>query len=812
MAYIVPYQEGMCLGRTFHVLNNRSGKDIFSEESTSNPKSIYSIRTSITCKVIQSSEDVNKFFNISGGVSLWIKAGFMNVEGMGEYLTDDKSDEKCVEILAKTHVQTVTETMTSSQPIQTWRLNNSGTHYVRSITYGGELLARISITGSDSENQKEIREKVKANINFVDIASPQAKQSFKKMEEEVKNSSEINICYYCTGFSESLPRDIDGMFKALEDFPVKMKQINNGKKVPLRCELVPLTQLETGLNNNPLQKVSSHRLKELEDQYDDIRIARTILEKFRARDDVSLADEHSKKAKKLEMRIDDMHERLLKQTLKKLPPGDSLNIVLFGKSGHGKSATGNIIFGEYRFEELNSMSSVTRECKLECGEVGGRKINLVDTPGTMDTKNVKRSLDEIGTAIAFCPEGYHAFLLILRYDVRMTKEEWRAIKLLKQIFGRCVLDYTIIVFTHGDFFFNGKKRKEKTILEYIQNQEDNEFKKLVKDCGERCCIINNSEKDFVILREQVIEIITLIDKAIYHNDGKMYTNDLFHFAQAKLQKEREDLKTRKDRIKNAQKKELDALEREKEGKPKEEVEECAQRISEKRKQLILGVLRDKSQLEHNVGQKVAQKIIDSGRQCFPPDALIRLQDGTLIQLADLRVGDKILSFVSHGIVEYSEVYFFAHLNPNKSSQYITISTSDHKLKLTPDHHLYTVDIGGSINTFPARKIKVGDRILVLDEDTPSLKEEVVTNLSASIEVGIYAPITMSGTIIVDNVLASCYVDIVPPKFSHPMLWPLRQLYRMAPSLSARINTLGKGGYPAWIKFIMNKFLGSRKQL
>ncbi|GIY41249.1 sonic hedgehog protein [Caerostris darwini] len=184
--------------------------------------------------------------------------------------------------------------------------------------------------------------------------------------------------------------------------------------------------------------------------------------------------------------------------------------------------------------------------------------------------------------------------------------------------------------------------------------------------------------------------------------------------------------------------------------------------------------------------------------CFSGNTTVYTPKGQK-RMSELRAGEMVLSVSPNGRLEFSEVITFLDRDPGSDRTYLKIHTeSGRTITLTPTHLIFTepnkseADIQDLHATY-AKNIQIGHYVFVVKNATSTTRNRVtlekVRNVTVATEFGGYAPLTRHGTVVVNDVVASCYAMLSDQDMAHSAFGPYRLWHTIKKASTSVLSTL-----------------------
>lgn len=225
-------------------------------------------------RLISSSSDTSDLLSVDGDLTLKAKKGDINLSGYGKYMMKTVNRENTVEMLVTVYHETQTETFPSYTTLRTdWQSKKVGTHYIRSITYGGQLIISYLLKATKDEYMEDIKAAVTANLAISGSLDANVTGRLEKLSESVKDKSTVAISAYATTGVFSPPSDLKACLDLVEQYPELVKKEGGGKGAPLKIDIVELATLSKNYTAYFKNAALEGMLNDATNKFDDLRVS-----------------------------------------------------------------------------------------------------------------------------------------------------------------------------------------------------------------------------------------------------------------------------------------------------------------------------------------------------------------------------------------------------------------------------------------------------------------------------------------------------------------------------------------------------------
>jgi len=188
---------------------------------------------------------------------------------------------------------------------------------------------------------------------------------------------------------------------------------------------------------------------------------------------------------------------------------------------------------------------------------------------------------------------------------------------------------------------------------------------------------------------------------------------------------------------------------------------------------------------------IANQMVTSAKneppKCFPSFAKIRTLHG-FKAVSELSGSDRILSlqntkhsgdsgYITNKKLQTTDFLTYLHKNNMDNTVFLALYFDNGcKLLISGEHLLFKED-HGKLKPVKADALRLGDHMWYVNENGGISAPQLVS-IKNETQLGYYAPLTESGTLIVDGFFVSCYADVDSFELAHTSMFPLRLWHKV----------------------------------
>lgn len=151
-------------------------------------------------------------------------------------------------------------------------------------------------------------------------------------------------------------------------------------------------------------------------------------------------------------------------------------------------------------------------------------------------------------------------------------------------------------------------------------------------------------------------------------------------------------------------------------------------------------------------------VSEASEDCFSSHMTVKLETGDEVFMKELKVGDMVQTMQDNGDFTFEPFLGFLHLHHTKSAEFLQVihgGAAKHVLEVTKHHLVYVKTVDG-FRTIAAGDLEPGMMLIMKNDADGNNVESRIDDIGTVMRAGIYAPLTYSSKMMVENVLISSY--------------------------------------------------------